>query len=81
MAVLITSNGQLVPVTPKGDKFALEELQFLVGGYVEMLPAKGAKVLADEDGRLKNLPINIEASLKLGYPVVGDILFLDKGEF
>lgn len=81
MAVLITSNGQEIPVTPKGDKFTLGELQFLVGGYVELLPAKGAKVFADEDGRMKRLPTNIEASLKLGYPVVGDILFLKAGEF
>lgn len=79
VAKLLKVNGEIKQVKPKGKFFTLSELQKLVGGYIEPLPcAKLEKcvVYGDEEGRLKNKPINVRASRMLGYVVVGDILIV-----
>ena len=41
----------------------LEELQEMVGGYIEVVYAKnGDQIILDEEGRLKGKPINKDAS-------------------
>ena len=45
------------------DKPTLEELQKIVGGYIEVVYApNGDQIILDEEGRLKGKPINEDAS-------------------
>ena len=54
-------------------------MQELVGGYIQLMPwTREAKkprphwwMIADEDGRVRRLPINVAASEHVGYIVVG----------
>ena len=44
-------------------KPTLEQLQKMVGGYIEVVTAKnGDQIILDEEGRLKGKPINEDAS-------------------
>jgi len=50
----------------------LEEVQELVGGWVEMITLdNGDQMLFDEDGKLKGLPIN-EVATRLARPAIFD---------
>ena len=58
----------------------LENWQEAVGGHVERIQAiRGHSMLVNEDGRLRNLPLNIIMSLygeKIGVgPIVGDVIY------
>jgi hypothetical protein len=59
------------------DSPSLEGAQKIVGGYVEMqtLP-NGDQLLIDEDGRMKALDYNPEASELFGGLIVGPALLL-----
>ena len=47
----------------KEDKPTLEQLQKMVGGYIEVVTAKnGDQIILDEEGRLKGKPLNEDAS-------------------
>jgi hypothetical protein len=72
----ITADGKAVEVLPgDGKKFSLEEMQKLVGGYIERVGTIGRKtVYADEEGLLKGLPLNPVASERVGRPIVGTVL-------
>ena len=62
-------------------KHDLEELQRIVGGYIEMVPLfPNLVALCDEDGRLKGSPYNCELC---GILFVGTILLVgvDGSEF
>lgn len=52
----------------------LEELQKLVGGYIEVksIPGKMA-ILWDEEGRLKSLPLNVKFG---AWDIVGNIVLV-----
>ena len=66
----------------KEDRPSLEKAQELVGGLVEMvhLPHRPElQVLVNEEGLLKDLPLNVEASKLCMQPIVGDVVVL-KGE-
>lgn len=60
----------------------LEELQKLVGGYLEAVPmwkrfrGKPCAAFCDEEGKLKEYPVNVAASAewKRVAPLVGDVL-------
>ena len=55
----------------------LEEVQDLVGGYVEMVTSKeGIQLLCDEDGLPKGLPINHNASALAGRSLCGNVVAL-----
>ena len=57
----------------------LAEAQELVaeGGLVQLLELpNGDQLLVDEEGLLKNLPVNFEASELYGHVLVGDALVL-----
>ena len=74
MATLFTVEGEEKTVEPKGDTFSLEELQ----KYVEGVTLKDNKLLAvNEEGRLKNLLVNIPASRTAKMLIVGPALLLE----
>jgi hypothetical protein len=65
----------------------LAEAQSIVGGYVELVKAKEDKtdrtvtLVVDEDGRLKNSPLNVTVSTWYSvnsrhFPIVGDVILL-----
>lgn len=76
MATLIKASGQHV-----GDfkSETLEQMQQAVGGYIEPVYTNNKVVIVDEEGLLKNLPLNIEVSAMVGKMIVGDaIVFTTK---
>lgn len=84
MAILVKANEwDWKFVYPEhGEKFSLEDLQALVGGYIELAPhcpnedpsVDGLLIVVDEEGRLKNKPLNVMASWMCGQMLVGDVL-------
>lgn len=71
------------PCEVKQIENTLEALQQEVGGYIETLTlAADCCMIVDEEGRLKDKPLNEKAS-RLGLPIVGDALFVgvDGDEF
>lgn len=66
MAKLYKTNGEIVEVEPKnGSDFSLEELQSFVDGYIEIAVLdKGRIMVFNEEGRIKNLPYNKNATAK-----------------
>ena len=82
-------NFRIIPVKPRNKKkFSLEEVQEMIGGYVEIVYLNGDDILlCDEEGRLKSLLTNsmaTERAKAMGFKgdvLVGDILFLKDKEF
>jgi hypothetical protein len=86
MATLYSTDGTTREVLPKdGKRISLEEAWGLVGGYVErvMMPRGNGRspgvLLVDEEGLLKQLPLNLAASQLAGQLVCGPALHT-KGE-
>lgn len=78
---LVKPDGSARDIKPaNGKKLSLEELQHHVGGYVEMHRIAGGEMYFDEEGLMKRLPVNKEASLLFGQVVVGNALVLLKGK-
>jgi len=75
MAELIYPNGEALSLEPKNGKtFSLQELQDAVEGYIEMVSTKdGRNMVINEEGKLKGLEINHEAT-KLFAPGVDVIV-------
>jgi len=67
MATVFEVNGtrrEVYPATPPS--FMLEEMQALVGGFIEMVPMAGDKMLIiNEEGKLQGLLCNLEATLQV----------------
>lgn len=89
MAKIIKSNGEQIEVAPmNGNDFKLEELQTIVGGWVEIvwLPNNEDIMVINEEGKLYNLPLNKEATKiyqdSFGYTdlIVGDVLLCKKNQ-
>jgi hypothetical protein len=85
MAKLYEPSGRVSDCTPRnGRKFTLEELQALVGGYIEIvrIPGDAGKrvMFVDEEGRLKRLPPNVAASHLAGQLIVGSALLCSSKE-
>jgi hypothetical protein len=80
----IKASGELVDVFPKGDKWALEEMQEKVGGYIELVGrtnmSPGRMMFVNEDGLLLGLHENNRASLMAGRRIVGDVLIVNANE-
>ena len=78
---ILLTNGEILSRKPAGDTYTLDELQTIVGGYIEIirLPANLLMVL-NEEGKLKGLPLNERATaLTRGILadddlIVGDVL-------
>ena len=70
-AILIPVNGKSKLIEIDNE---LEALQKAVGGYIETVTiASDCCLIVDEEGRLKDKPLNITAS-RFGLPLVGDVL-------
>ena len=65
MAILISVDGKETEVSPKnGKSFELEEMQKLVGGYIEFIYLHDGRIMViNEEGKMKRLPYNFKASL------------------
>lgn len=65
MATLVKENGDKVEISPaNGKMFELEEVQKLVGGYIEIIRlGKGDLMIIDEEGKLKDKQINSVATM------------------
>lgn len=79
MIELITPDGQTKPFEYAGDKPTLEELQAIVGGYIQYLPCNDGRMMyINEEGKLQGLEPNEAASrlvtLFPGDAVVGPAL-------
>nr|ART39127.1 H353 [uncultured bacterium] len=85
MATIYEPSGLDRPCRPRnGKKFALDELQQLVGGYIEMVRIPGDVgrriFIVDEEGRLKGLKPNVRASHLAGQLLVGNALLCSPKE-
>jgi hypothetical protein len=84
MAQLIQPDGTTQEVQPQGKHFTLQYLQRLVGGYVQFIRlADGWWLAVDEDGKLKRLPINAQATVMAalsGDFIVGTAVVLSAAE-
>ncbi len=86
MAKLIKTDGTETIVYPAhGKSFTLQELQKLVGGYIEMVrTVDGKQMIINEEGKLNDLPVNDKATVLyvhcLADVIVGDAVILEKGE-
>lgn len=82
MAQIIKSNGETKTVEPKnGTDFELEELQAIVGGYIQKAYLRDDEIMVmDDEGKLKEKDLNLQASLRYRRDVnpygsiVGDVL-------
>lgn len=86
MAQLLRSDGTFEYVKPlDGTEFTLEELQKLVGGYIEIKKLHSGQFLViDEEGKIKDKPVNLNASklfnaLPYDY-IVGDAVLCSSAE-
>ncbi len=88
MATLLKTDWTKETVTPaNGINFTLKEMQTLVGGWIELVPGcsrlqqEGKLMLVDEEGLIKNLPYNAQASVEANRRIVGRALVLTLLEF
>ncbi len=87
MATILKTNGERKEVSPKnGSDFQLDELQSIVGGYIEILNLSNNRLmLVNEEGKIYGLPYNHEATelvVKEGYHdvIVGDVLVCENSQ-
>lgn len=88
MAKIIKANGEEIETSPmNGNDFKLEELQSIVGGYIEIVWLPNGKIMViNEEGKLMNLPENVNATKiyhsTFGYNdlIVGDVLLCDSNQ-
>lgn len=76
VATLFSEDGAKTPVAPKGKYFTLKELQNLVGGYIELYPARylDQLILCDEEGLLKKRKLNTAFKKLTGVGLLGNVL-------
>ena len=82
MAQIIKSSGEVIETKPNnGTDFSLEELQAIVGGYIEVVGLRdGRLIVCDEEGKLKGKEHNQKATeiYQANVPnwdhLVGDVL-------
>jgi hypothetical protein len=83
MATLYRTDGRMEELQPaNGVNWSLEELQTLVGGYIEVTrTVDGRFLVLDEEGKLKRKDLNIFATRLYVYgrhdPIVGDAVVID----
>lgn len=87
-AIIIKPNEENVEVIERDKPFELEELQELVGGYIEVVPQwtwrDGHKLMVvNEEGLIKDLPYNVKATDLLKhfnpYGIRGTAVLMDVG--
>jgi len=81
MATIYKTNGEVIETTPKnGRDFSLEEMQEIVGGFIEIVYLdNGQLMIVNEEGKINGLPLNENASMLVGYTdlIMGDVLVCD----
>lgn len=82
MARIIKTDGEEKTVEPmNGSDFGLSEMQKIVGGYIEIVHLEnGELMVVNEEGMLKNLPVNIKATCIAYQPIVGNVLVCDSNQ-
>ena len=83
MAILLRANTTTEVVQPNnGTDFSLEELHAFVDGYIEVVQTINPYLIlvVDDEGKLKNKPMNYAASLLYGDYIVGDALLCESRE-
>lgn len=88
MAVIYKANGERETVFPdNGKDFKLEQLQKIVGGYIDMLGVGGDEIMVfNDEGKLMELPFNREATeiyrkaFQTDDFIVGDVLVCKDNE-
>lgn len=67
MAEIINTSGVRTKIHPKDNQFQLEELQKIVGGYIEIVWFRDGSdriMVVNEEGKLNNLPMNMVATVE-----------------
>lgn len=81
MARLIKVDGTIEKLKPAGKYLSLQELQKAVDGYIETVTVdKENLLIVNEEGRLKQLPVNEIASSMVLQMIVGDVVLLKMSE-
>lgn len=83
MAYIMKAGAPRVFVEPKnGTDFSLEELQKIVGGYIEIVNLNEEYIMVvNEEGKLLGLPINSGATIMAQRGlIVGDVLVCRREE-
>lgn len=83
MAKLYRTDGTSQTIEPaNGNDFSLAEVQKLVDGYFELVSLGGGQVmLVNEEGLLRELPQNREATRLAKRLIVGDVLVCSTKQF
>lgn len=83
-STVITTEGFRKDVKPSnGTDFSLEELNEIVGGYIEIVHLSSTQIMVvNEDGKLMDLPLNVYATMIAriaGHKdtIVGNVLVCD----
>lgn len=82
MAKIYKANGEVLDIEPKnGTDFQLEELQAIVGGFIQIIEINDTEIMVmNEEGKLETLPLNEKATaiyqseVYAGDIIVGDVL-------
>lgn len=83
-AYILKASGKVIETKPKnGTDFSLEELNEIVGGYIEVIRTINDNqiMVLNEEGKLKHLPVNQRATAlypNLADIIVGDVLVCDR---
>lgn len=89
MAQIIKTTGEVIEVAPEnGTDFSLEELQTIVGGWIEIVNLRDGRLLClDEEGKLKGKERNHVATdiYRQAFPqcndfIVGDVLLCNEDQ-
>lgn len=86
MAKIYKTNGEIIETEPKnGTDFSWEELNNIVGGYIEVAYlSKELIMVLNEEGKINNLPTNelatmlYQNSISIHDYICGDVLVCDK---
>ncbi len=70
MATILFADGRQEERQPEnGINFRLKELQVIVGGLIELISTREGQIMViNEEGKLKGLPRNEQATSLIGYP-------------
>lgn len=83
VVVSTTGNVSIIELKIDEDGLVLKDLQRLVGGYIEIVPPRGLPspyvLVCDEEGLLKQKPVNVIGTTLYGDPIVGDIVIMKDG--
>lgn len=87
MATLYKTNGESKQISPKnGTDFQLEELQEIVGEYIDVIGLGDEIMVFNDEGKLIGLPLNKEATVLFHRHydtddfIVGDVLICKDNE-